>query len=814
MRLTVFLFFAILFTSISTTEAQIFDIFGPKRSNINMELSDWKIMLGDTVTLKWDVTINRSNLKVALNDSVVDRQGSIRICPDKSVFYRIEAETKSGNSVRRTKKIKVLKPAITSFLTDDAVRFGKSTEVKWRTENSETVRLNGQKVDQNGDSTFVVKQDTPVTIQAENPYGKTTSQTDTIKANYQYLFHVGDHQSRKEAMIAGGMPVTLHWQLDDVSQVRLQGHQEELPSKGSLTDTIRKDTLYALSAKKHDGTMYRDTLKIKKAPVSVRRLIITNTHMARNLPNKHYSDPIRKYHPYVLSWKITGVREVFINGEEHRPAGTIKDQALDPKDYSLVYEYYDQEGNKKKDSIQTQLEIRERPFFNGNVRENKLHEDEMVHMEVVSVNYDNYPPETTLKVVVVDDNGDFVSGLADPENKGNNLFKRIIEKYENKKRAIRNFQVKEHKLDEDGPDAQNLMMTLDYSGSMAPYIREMKRLIRKQISLKHPDDTLSFLKFDHTLTKTPLPQSDGDSLLNMFNQESYAGLGGGTALYAATDSALNASTVWNTMDKMILFTDGYENSSYAYRGKLKTHAVEVIKKARELDIPIYVVSLGGYVNKFVLDYLADYTGGHYYQLFDSENISRAFTEVFRSNENYYTITYNANNKYEFEKEITLIYDNNETGLDFTSKKATKKDDFVKIAEKDLPPLHQDIKRALRKEGLTPVSAPQNIVNFSFDKHRVKETYTHDIDQYTDIFKDDEEMQAIIIGHTDMKGDSAYCMGLSKRRARAVKEKLIEKGVSEERISTMGLGQEDPIWEDDTEPSKAMENRRVEILFAK
>jgi len=814
MRLTVLLFFAVLFTSISTTEAQIFQIFGPNRSNINMELSDWKIMLGDTVTLKWDVTINRRHLKVTLNDSVVDRQGAIRICPDTSVYYRMEAETKSGNSVSRTKKIKVLMPAITSFLTDDAVPYGKPTEVKWRTENAETVRLNGQKVDQNGDSTFVVKQKTPVTIQVENRNGKTSSQTDTIKANYQYLFYAGDNPSQKEVMIAGGMPVNLHWKLDDASRVRLEGHPEKLPSNGSLTDTIRKDTTYVLSATKHDGTMHRDSVKIKKAPVSVRRLIIASTHLSGELTNSNYSDPIRKYYPYLLSWWITGVREVFINGEEYRPAGTIKDQALHPKEYSIAYEYYDEEGNKKKDSIQTQLKIRERPFFNGNVRAEKLHEDEMVHMEVVSVDYDNYPPETKLKVVVVDDNGEFVSGLANPDHEDKNLFKGIIEKYENKRSTLRNFDVKEYKAGEEGPDAQNLMMTLDYSGSMAPYIREMEKLISEQMQMKHPEDTISFLKFDHNLTGATPPHSKADSLQKTFNRHAFSVLGGGTALYAATDSALNASTAGNNMEKMVLFTDGYENSSFAYRGQLKTQAVEVIKKARKLDIPIYVVSLGAYVNKFVLDYLADYTGGHYYQVYDTENISLAFKEVFRSNQNYYTITYDAKNKYELEKEITLIYDNNKTGLDYSSKKATKKDDFLKIAEKDLPPLHQDIRQKLRKQGLTPVSAPQNIVNFSFDKHRVKETYTHDIDQYADLFKDDEEMQAIIIGHTDMRGDSTYCMGLSKRRARAVKHKLMERGVSEERIFTMGMGQEDPIWENDAEPSKAMENRRVEILFVK
>ncbi|WP_010662644.1 hypothetical protein [Marinilabilia salmonicolor] len=51
------------------TNAQL---FGPKRSNLNMELSDWKIFQGDTVTLTWNVTINRKQLKVI----TIDGQGN------------------------------------------------------------------------------------------------------------------------------------------------------------------------------------------------------------------------------------------------------------------------------------------------------------------------------------------------------------------------------------------------------------------------------------------------------------------------------------------------------------------------------------------------------------------------------------------------------------------------------------------------------------------------------------------------------------------------------------------------------------------
>lgn len=68
------------------------------------------------------------------------------------------------------------------------------------------------------------------------------------------------------------------------------------------------------------------------------------------------------------------------------------------------------------------------------------------------------------------------------------------------------------------------------------------------------------------------------------------------------------------------------------------------------------------------------------------------------------------------------------------------------------------------------------------------------------------------GHTDSVGSDAYNMDLSKRRATAVKNLLVQRGVSENRIETIGYGKTMPVATNTTEAGRQM-NRRVEIKIA-
>jgi OOP family OmpA-OmpF porin len=69
------------------------------------------------------------------------------------------------------------------------------------------------------------------------------------------------------------------------------------------------------------------------------------------------------------------------------------------------------------------------------------------------------------------------------------------------------------------------------------------------------------------------------------------------------------------------------------------------------------------------------------------------------------------------------------------------------------------------------------------------------------------------GHTDNTGDPGYNLDLSRRRATAVRQYLMSRGVGEKRLTAVGYGQEKPVADNDT-PQGRLKNRRIEFKIHK
>ena len=70
----------------------------------------------------------------------------------------------------------------------------------------------------------------------------------------------------------------------------------------------------------------------------------------------------------------------------------------------------------------------------------------------------------------------------------------------------------------------------------------------------------------------------------------------------------------------------------------------------------------------------------------------------------------------------------------------------------------------------------------------------------------------VIGHTDSTGDRAANQALSERRADAVAQLLVAKGVAADRIAVRGAGPDRPVADNATSSGRAL-NRRVEIVLS-
>lgn len=99
--------------------------------------------------------------------------------------------------------------------------------------------------------------------------------------------------------------------------------------------------------------------------------------------------------------------------------------------------------------------------------------------------------------------------------------------------------------------------------------------------------------------------------------------------------------------------------------------------------------------------------------------------------------------------------------------------------------------------------------FDFDKDTLKPEGMAKLDKLAADVKGINLEVIIATGHTDSVGTDAYNQKLSVRRANAVKNYLVSKGVDANRVYAEGKGESKPVADNKTDDGRA-KNRRVEI----
>lgn len=105
------------------------------------------------------------------------------------------------------------------------------------------------------------------------------------------------------------------------------------------------------------------------------------------------------------------------------------------------------------------------------------------------------------------------------------------------------------------------------------------------------------------------------------------------------------------------------------------------------------------------------------------------------------------------------------------------------------------------------------VHFAFDKSDLTDYAKSLLDNaatvINDLSKSYPELQVDVSGHTDWVGTDGYNQGLSEKRANAVKQYLLRKGVDGKRVTTQAYGESRPKATNETEEGRAL-NRRSEV----
>jgi outer membrane protein OmpA-like peptidoglycan-associated protein len=120
-------------------------------------------------------------------------------------------------------------------------------------------------------------------------------------------------------------------------------------------------------------------------------------------------------------------------------------------------------------------------------------------------------------------------------------------------------------------------------------------------------------------------------------------------------------------------------------------------------------------------------------------------------------------------------------------------------------------RLLEMEALAQ-NRPRILKNlyFDFDKVNLRPASKLELDLLENMLRENPKIIIEVAGHTDQVGTEDYNQRLSERRAQAVVNYLVSKGIDHSRLRAKGYGKRIPIATNDDEDEGRQLNRRTEF----
>lgn len=118
---------------------------------------------------------------------------------------------------------------------------------------------------------------------------------------------------------------------------------------------------------------------------------------------------------------------------------------------------------------------------------------------------------------------------------------------------------------------------------------------------------------------------------------------------------------------------------------------------------------------------------------------------------------------------------------------------------------------MRAEQVASAAAGLRDVYFGYDSWTISEEGRQALSRDAQWMKSNGGAAVKVEGHCDERGTSAYNMVLGEKRAKAVRNYLVELGVSANRLSVVSYGKERPFCADHAE-SCYQQNRRGHLVL--
>jgi outer membrane protein OmpA-like peptidoglycan-associated protein len=111
----------------------------------------------------------------------------------------------------------------------------------------------------------------------------------------------------------------------------------------------------------------------------------------------------------------------------------------------------------------------------------------------------------------------------------------------------------------------------------------------------------------------------------------------------------------------------------------------------------------------------------------------------------------------------------------------------------------------------PVTVPQTVVAFEFDKSFIHSDFYEGLSKYVRYLKVHNNALVYITGHSDLTGTDERCWGISEERIENVRRYFLAQGIAANRILSKAYGRSNPVWKKEKFEWQARENRRVDLI---
>ena len=141
-----------------------------------------------------------------------------------------------------------------------------------------------------------------------------------------------------------------------------------------------------------------------------------------------------------------------------------------------------------------------------------------------------------------------------------------------------------------------------------------------------------------------------------------------------------------------------------------------------------------------------------------------------------------------------------------------------VDQDDKCPLKPETRNGYEDEDGCPDKIPRVIrrfmgtirgITFATASAKIRRRSNRTLNAAVKVLKRYPKLALIIRGHTDRRGTAEYNLDLSLRRAQAVKDYLVDKGIASDRLDVEGLGFTEPVATNRTRWGRAR-NRRTEF----